>query len=65
MFQFPALAHLTMCHIFNMTGCPIRTPADQFLFANPRRFSQLTASFLADGSLGIRRVLLVTSLVFI
>ena len=41
-----------------MTGCPIRTPADQFLFADPRRFSQLTASFIADGSPGIRRVLL-------
>ncbi len=40
-------------HIFNMVGCPIRTPADQCSCAAPRGFSQLIASFVASGSLGI------------
>ena len=39
------------------SGCPIRTSADQFPFANPRSFSQLTASFFASESLGIRHSL--------
>ena len=55
MFQFPALAHVNMCQAFNLTGFPIRTPADQLSFANPRSFSQLTASFFAHRSLGILR----------
>ncbi len=38
-------------------GCPIRTSPDHVLFADPRSFSQLTASFLATGSLGILRSL--------
>ena len=40
---------------FSPGGSPIRTPTDQFLFADPRGFSQLTASFIASGSLGIPR----------
>ena len=42
---------------FNHMGSPIRTSPDQFLFADPRRFSQLTTSFFASGSLGILRSL--------
>ena len=57
MFQFPALAHLMMYAAFSRMGCPIRIPADQVFFANPRRFSQLNASFVAHGSLGILRML--------
>ena len=40
---------------FTPAGCPIRTPADQRSFAPPRSFSQLTASFVIPGSLGIPR----------
>ena len=58
MFQFPAFAHLAMGLAFSQTGCPIRTPADRVLFADPRGFSQLNASFIADGSQGILRMLL-------
>ena len=43
---------------FICRGSPIRTSPDQFLFANPRSFSQLTTSFFAFGSLGILRSLL-------
>ena len=43
---------------FSQTGSPIRTSPDQFLFADPRSFSQLTTSFLASGSQGILRSLL-------
>ena len=54
MFQFPALASATGgCHPFKVTGCPIRTPADQRPLAPPRGFSQLVTSFIASGSLGI------------
>ena len=35
--------------VFNHVGCPIQTSADQFLFADPRGFSQLTTSFFASG----------------
>ena|GEM_PF-914157 len=41
--------------VFNRGGSPIRTPADQRSFAPPRSFSQLTASFVIAGSLGIPR----------
>jgi hypothetical protein len=41
-------------------GCPIRVPADQFVFANPRSFSQLVAPFIASESQGIHRTPLVT-----
>ena len=40
---------------FSLPGCPVRTRADQGMFAPPRAFSQLTASFLASESLGIHR----------
>jgi len=46
------------CAVFNRTGYPIRTSPDQFLFADPRSFSQLTTSFFALGSQGIPRSLL-------
>ena len=58
MFQFPAFAALARCTHFMRAGYPIRTPPDHVLFADPRRFSQLTASFLASESLGIPRSLL-------
>ena len=53
MFQFPAFALLWLA--FSQSGCPIRTPPDQVLFADPRRFSQLTTSFFATRSQGILR----------
>ena len=53
MFQFSGFAHLTVCHVFNMTGCPIQISADQIVCANPRSFSQLITSFIASESLGI------------
>ena len=55
--SLPALAG---CHVFNMTGCPIRKSSDLILFANPRSLSQLITSFLASESLGIPRVLFLT-----
>ena len=36
-------------------GCPIRTPADLWPFAPPRRLSRPAASFIASGSQGILR----------
>ena len=62
MFQFPGSAHLAVYHAFSMVGCPIRTPADQLLFADPRSFSQLTTSFFASESLGIPHTPFLTSL---
>ena len=53
MFQFPGFALAWMS--FTHPGFPIRIRADQLLLADPRTFSQLTASFLAVGSLGILR----------
>ena len=43
-----------------VSGCPIRIPADRFVFANPRSFSQLITSFIAFQSLGILHVPLFT-----
>ena len=57
MFQFRGLAHLTVCQVFSLTGCPIRISADLISFANPRGFSQLTTSFVASKSLGIPHTL--------
>ena len=58
MFQFPAFAPAIRRYmVFNHVGSPIRTSADQVLFANPRGFSQLTTSFLATRSQGILRSL--------
>ena len=36
-----------------LTGYPIRLPADQRMFAPPRRFSQLATAFFASIHLGI------------
>ncbi len=41
-------------------GCPIRKPPDQCVFAAPRSFSQLAASFIGSRCLGIRRVPLIS-----
>ena len=60
MFQFRGLAHLTMCQVFYLTGCPIQKSPDQILFANPRSFSQLTTSFFASKSLGTPHTPLLT-----
>ena len=48
-----------------MPGCPIRTSADLFVCANPRSFSQLTTSFVASESLGIRHTPLTISFLFL
>ena len=45
---------------FSTVGCPIRTPADRWVCAPPRGFSQLVASFIASESLGIPRAPLIT-----
>ncbi len=65
MFQFPGFACLATYHIFNMVGCPIRIPADQFVCANPRSFSQLITSFFASESLGIPHTPLFCLLYFL
>ena len=64
MFQFPAFApNFTVEYpAFNGMGCPIRTSADQGLFAPPRSFSQLITSFFASESQGIHPALLLTFL---
>ena len=49
---------------FTRTGCPIRTPADQWPFAPPRSFSQLTASFVISWSLGIHHAPFFASFLF-
>ena len=53
-----------LSHIFYVTGCPIRTSTDQYSFAAPRSFSQLTTSFVASRSLGIRHTPLFASYSF-
>ena len=53
MFQFRGLASVAGSQVFYLPGCPIQRSSDQFLFANPRGFSQLTTSFFASKSLGI------------
>ncbi len=65
MFQFPGFAPPVAREYRLMAmGCPIRVPADQFVFANTRRFSQLVTPFFASGSQGIPRTLLVTFLIY-
>ena len=61
MFQFSGFAPLARWYTFSIPGCPIRTSADQFLFADPRSFSQLITSFFASESLGIPHTLFLTS----
>ena len=53
MFQFGGFASLARCPESFWTGCPIRTFAGQFVFADHRNFSQLVTSFIASGSQGI------------
>ena len=55
MFQFPGFAPsiYKRSRAFSPGGCPIRTLPDHSLFAGPRDFSQLTASFIACRSQGI------------
>ena len=60
MFQFPRFAFLTEYSGNAGVGFPIRIPADQRFFAAPRRFSQLSTSFIATVCLGIHRVPLST-----
>jgi hypothetical protein len=61
MFQFPGFASLSRWSAFSGPGCPIRISTDQFLFADPRSFSQLITSFFASESLGIPHTPFVTS----
>ena len=61
MFQFPTFAScIAWWQVLHLPGCPIRIPADRFVFADPRSFSQLIASFFAFQSLGIPHVPLFT-----
>ena len=60
MFQFPGLAPGITGYQIALVGCPIRISTDQFVFANPRGFSQLITSFFASESLGIPRTPLIT-----
>jgi hypothetical protein len=61
MFQFTPLASLTLLgsggddSLERLPGFPIRASPDQGMRAPPRRFSQLTAPFLACPCLGIPR----------
>lgn len=67
MFQFPRLTpcFFLWCHIFNMTGLPIRKSTDQFVYANPRSLSQLITSFIVSQSQGIHHVPLITYYYFL
>ena len=59
---FSSLGFLPLGSIdFIYRGCPIRTSADQWLFAPPRSFSQLIASFVVFESLGIHHTPLFAS----
>ena len=60
----PLQYYTTGCHVFNMTGCPIRKSADHIVCANPRSLSQLVTSFFASESLGIPHTLLLTFFTF-
>ncbi len=61
MFQFPGLAPRLLGSIpIARNGLSHWVPADRFVFANPRRFSQLVAPFIASESQGIPRTPFVT-----
>ena len=61
MVQFPGSRHPTLCIQIGLTGSPsrpgypIRSPPDHRMFAPPRGFSQLTATFFARQLQGIHR----------
>ena len=59
MFHFADFAPASRVSGMRRRGYPIRRPSDQGPFAPTRRFSQLTASFIADKCQGIHRVPLV------
>ena len=64
MFQFPWLAStakMPWMSGLGPTGCPIRIPRGQGPFAPNPGLSQLTASFIASESQGIRRAPLYAS----
>ena len=65
MFQFSGFALLSEYYAFNIVGCPIRISPDQFVCADPRRFSQLITSFFASESLGIPHTPLFCLLYFL
>ena len=65
MFQFSGFAHLSVWHVFNIPGCPIRISTDQVVCADPRSFSQLITSFIASESLGIPHTPLFCLLYFL
>ena len=58
-FSSPRLLTAWQYTVFTV-GCPIRRSADRRLFAPPRGFSQLIASFVAFESLGILHAPLFT-----
>ena len=60
--RLPPLVKLVGSCLFQARGCPIRKPRDHRACAPPPRLSQLIASFVASQTLGIPRVLLLTSL---
>ena len=66
MFQFtPSPSRTLSIHVratghLPRLGCPIRISADQGIFAPPRSFSQLVASFVGYRCQGIHPALLVT-----
>ena len=61
MVQFPGYRHRSLCIQLRLTGSPsrpgypIRSPPDHWMFAPPRGFSQLTATFFARQLQGIHR----------
>ena len=60
--RLPPPVKLVGSHIFHVRGCPIRKSGDERVCASPPSLSQLIASFVASETLGIPRVLLLTSL---
>ena len=50
-FSSPGSPQLRWWKAFSLPGCPIRVSADQFVFADPRGFSQLITPFFASESL--------------
>ena len=59
--RLPPLHKAVGSRIFHARGCPIRKCSDQRVCAPPQTLSQLIASFVASETLGIPRVLFLTS----